>query len=113
MNPDNQLAASFWLMVVLQTIGSVDMPGQGGRKMPAPGVYVPIVIVWSVLQLLSDAGLQRGARVAGWVTLLAGAVVGPFGTKAVGLLTGASKFYGTGPGVAGASATVTPQNVNA
>lgn len=116
MNPDGQLQASFWVMVVAQTIGSVDLPGSGPRKMPAPGVYVPVLVVWSVLQLVADAGFERGARIAGWIIMLTGAVVGPFGAKIVGLFNTVAAMYGhpAGSGTSsGASATVTPQQFQA
>lgn len=86
MMEGTSLQTSFWLMVILQTIGSVDMPGSGPRKMPAPRVFVPIVVAWAVLQLVADTGRERAANAVGWIIVLAGMVVGPFGVKAVGFL---------------------------
>ena len=83
---DDSLQASFWLMVALQTIGSVDMPGKGDRKMPAPRSYLAIIVAWAVLQLASDTGYARPASVTGWVIVLAGMVTGPFGGKVVNLM---------------------------
>lgn len=70
-------------MIIVQTIGSVDMPGYGQRKMPAPRQYVAIVVTWGVLQLVAGIGAQaaRAAAAIGWVLTLAGLVVGPFGKK--------------------------------
>lgn len=90
---DSSLETSFWLMVILQTIGSVDMPGSGPRKLPAPRQYVPIVIAWSVLQLVADTGRERAANSVAWVIVLAGMVVGPFGTKLVNLINGTAKQF--------------------
>lgn len=87
MNSDDSLQASFWLMVALQTIGSVDMPGSGDRKMPAPRSYLAIIIAWLVLQLGSDAGYGRATSAVGWVIVLAGMVTGPFGTKVTNLFS--------------------------
>lgn len=94
MDYNNSLQASFWFMVLLQTIGSVDMPGSGPRKMPSPRSYLAIIIVWAVLQLLADTGKgrDRAASVAGWVIILAGAVSGPFGSKLNNLITSATNL---------------------
>lgn len=85
MNGSDSLGASFWLMMALQTIGSVDMPGQGDRKMPAPRSYLAIILAWMVLQLGSDAGYERAASVTGWIIVLTGMVTGPFGGKVISL----------------------------
>jgi hypothetical protein len=83
------LQASFWFMIVLQTLGSVDMPGRGPRKMPAPRAYAAIIVTWGVLQLAADMGGERAGRAAkavAWVIVLAGMVVGPFGSTVTNLL---------------------------
>lgn len=83
------LQASFWFMIVLQTLGSVDMPGRGPRKMPAPRAYAAIIVTWGVLQLVADMGGERAGRAAkamAWVIVLAGMVVGPFGSLVTNLL---------------------------
>lgn len=85
MDPNRSLSSSFLLMLLLQTVGSVDMPGHGGRKLPAPRAYMAIIIAWGVLQLIADSGRERAAATVGWILLLTGAVVGPFGSKIVGL----------------------------
>lgn len=89
MNTDTSLQASFWLMVVLQTIGSVDMPGKGMRKMPSPRSYLAILIAWSVLQLGADAGYDRAANAVGWIIVLAGMVLGPFGQRIISVFNSA------------------------
>jgi hypothetical protein len=86
-----------WLMVALQTIGSVDITGKGPRKLPAPKVYVAIVIVWSILGLVSDAGQSRAAALMGWLMVLTGMVVGPFGTTAVKFLNTVAANFGAAP----------------
>lgn len=88
MNDDQSLQASFWLMVLLQTMGSVDMPGRGERKMPAPRAYLATIVIWSILQVAADAGYGRAAKASAWLVVLAGLVFGPFGTKLVNLFTG-------------------------
>ncbi len=95
MNPDQSLNASFWLMVFLQTLGSVDpMPGTGPRKMPSPSVYVPVIIAWGVLQLVADAGGERPASKFGWLMVLAGTLLGPFGKRLIKLFNWVGKEYG-------------------
>lgn len=86
MSDDRSLLASFWLMVTLQTVGSVDMPGKGARKMPAPRAYLAVIVAWSVLSLLADAGMERAARLVGWALVITGLVVGPFGQRVMSLL---------------------------
>jgi len=73
------VSAPFWAMVILQTIGSVDTPGKGERKMPAPRSYVAIIVLFGTLGLFADAGYERAANVMAWVTVLVGVVIGPFG----------------------------------
>lgn len=88
------LNTSFWLMVFLQTLGSVDMPGSGHRKMPAPRAYVAIIITWEGLNILASTGRERAAEIMGWVMLLTGLVVGPFGNKLSHFFTTVADTYG-------------------
>lgn len=105
MNSDS-LQTSFWLMIFLQTIGSVDMPGRGARKMPAPFHYAAIFVTWLVLQLVSgiSEGAARAAAGLGWLLVLAGMVLGPFGKQAVQFMNNVAKNFPS----AGASNTSTP-----
>jgi hypothetical protein len=95
----NSLQASFWLMVLLQTIGSVDMPGKGPRKMPSPRSYVAIIVTWGVLQIVSDISdrAARAAKSMAWVIVLVGMVVGPFGKSVTDLFNAVAKQYGAPP----------------
>lgn len=99
-------------MVLAQTIGSVDMPGRGARKMPAPRQYVAIVVTWLVLQLIGgiSAGAERATAAIGWVLVLTGLVLGPFGQRIVGLFKSVSSNYGvfSASSVGTTSTTVTP-----
>ena len=82
-------------MILVQTIGSIDMPGSGPRKMPAPRQYIAILITWLVLQLI--AGISRGAERAtaavGWLLVLTGLVLGPFGRQTINLFTVVSQKF--------------------
>jgi hypothetical protein len=105
MDQTTSLQASFWFMVVMQTIGSVDMPGRGPRKMPSPRAYAAIIITWGILQLIADAGGERAGRatkVTAWVIVLVGMVLGPFGTSFVKFLSN------TATSLAPSTADVTP-----
>lgn len=97
MNTGDSLNTSFWLMVFLQTMGSVDMPGHGDRKMPAPRSYVAILITWTGLNILASTGREHAAAVASWVMVLTGLVIGPFGSKLTGFLTSVANNYGIQP----------------
>lgn len=103
MDSNKSLEASFWFMVLLQTLGSVDMPGSGPRKMPSPRAYLAVIVTWAVLMMIADTGESRarGSAAAGWVIVLTGLVVGPFGTKL------SSFFNGVVNAVAGPSQTTT------
>ena len=90
-------------MILLQTLGSTDSK----RPLPAPRVYMPVIIVWSGLTLAKDAGLERGARTAGWVMVLTGMVLGPFGARLVNFFNGVANRYGAAPAQA---TTATPAN---
>lgn len=99
MGPES-LQASFWTMIVLQSIGSVDMPGRGARKMPSPRSYVAVLATWVILAVVADAGGQGAGRAAGatgWLLVTAGLVLGPFGQRAVGVMqTIAGQFQTAG-----------------
>lgn len=107
----SSLNTSFWIAILMQTIGSVDMPGRGPRKMPSPRQYVVFVAAWGVLNLVADAGMEKGANTAGWVILLAGSVVGPFGQRMVNLFNGIAGGFGINSPIinSGNTATTTAQ----
>ena len=86
----NSLQTSFWIMIILQTIGSVDMPGRGPRKMPSPRSYAAIIVAWGILQIIADVGKERAAAAVAWVIVLAGIVLGPFGQTLVNLFNSAA-----------------------
>ena len=93
MNYDRQLHSAFWLTIAVLTIGAVDMPGKGRRKLPSPRNYVAAIVVYAVLGLISDFGNGKAAAVMGWVTVLTGMVAGSFGKAVIGFLnTVSSKF---------------------
>lgn len=79
MNPNRQLQGSFWLMIAIQTITAIDMPGRGRRKLPAPRAYVAAIVTWSILGLIADAGGEKAAAAMGWVMVLVGMVLGTMG----------------------------------
>lgn len=88
-------------MVLIQTIGSVDMPGRGPRKMPAPRQYVAILVTWLVLELVAgiNRNAQRATAAIGWLLVLSGLVIGPFGKQVVNLFNVISLRFGSGTGI--------------
>lgn|SRR5487761_682197 len=115
MNPDNSLQASMWLLILIQTIGAIDLPteankGKKLRKLPAPRVYVAVVITWAVLRLIADAGQERAAAVMGWVMVVAAMVVGPAGTTLINFFNSIANNFGTSGTT---TLTTTPTGVNA
>ena len=113
-----------WAAILIQTIGAVDPPGKGPRKLPAPSMFVAIFAVWSVLQLMASGSLARGARAMSIVLLLVTIVLGPGGARLISLMSGIAEEFGTAPGTpvagtdtssssgsaAGASTTAAPTN---
>lgn len=107
MNPRRTLQATFWSMIVLQTLGSVDLPGvpskgsplggAGTRKMPAPRAFVAVVVLWGILNLVAETGAGKAAARLSVLVLLTGAVLGPFGARAVGVLEGVSQRFAITP----------------
>jgi hypothetical protein len=98
MNYDTQIQASMWLLIMVQTIGAIDPPGKGAKRLlPAPRMYVAVVIVWSILGLLVDAGFGKAAALMGWVTVLAAMLTGGFGTIATGFLNTVANRFSTAP----------------
>lgn len=86
---ENGLQTSFWVMIIVQTLGSVDMPGHGPRKMPSPRQYVAILVTWLVLELVAgiNAGAEKATAAIGWALVLTGLVVGPFGRQVINLFS--------------------------
>lgn len=98
MNPRRTIDTTMWIMVLIQTIGSVDLPGQGPRKLPAPRQYVAIVTLWSILGIVADAGSAGAGRAAAmfsWLLVLAGTILGPFGGKLTSFLQAVARLYPT------------------
>lgn len=95
----DSLETSFWVMVLVQTIGSVDMPGSGARKMPSPRSYIAIVVTWTVLFVAAGIGQQarRGATAFAWLLVLAGFTIGPFGKRLIALFSAISGMNATAP----------------
>lgn len=109
---NDSLQTSFWLMVAVQTIGSVDLPGIGPRKMPAPRQYVAIVVAWLVLNLAAgiSAGTERAAAALGWLIVLTGMVAGPFGEQVTSLFGDVAQRYATGSPAVPTTSTTTDES---
>jgi hypothetical protein len=97
MSDERTLQGTFWLMIVLQTIGSVDMPGKGARKLPAPHSYVSIIVAWALLGLTADLGQPKIASRLSLLMLLTGALLGPFGQRAIDLMNNVATNFAVTP----------------
>lgn len=82
----SSVSVAFWVMVALQTLGSVDMPGKGERKMPAPRSYIATIALFSVLGVVADTIAERAAAAAAWTVVLLGMIKGPFGGQLTNLI---------------------------
>lgn len=115
MSPPQTIETTLWVAMILQTLGAVDMPGSGPRKLPAPRAYAAILIVWTVLGMVADSSprMARPARTAAWVMVLATLVLGPAGQRLVSFLQDVATIYaptpttGTGAGTSGGVTTTT------
>lgn len=94
MNTNAGLTASFWVTIILQTIGAVDLPGKGVRKMPSPRNYVLTCIIWSILGVVAALGMEKAAAAMAWLTTLAILVLGVPGKAFVHLITQVVTLYG-------------------
>ncbi len=97
MSPARTLSATFWAMVLVQTIGSTDIFTDGPRKLPAPKQYVAIGVLWAILHLFEGTRLERPAAALSVVVLLAAAVLGPFGVVALSFLAYVSGRFSLAP----------------
>lgn len=105
-------------MIFLQTIGSVDMPGSGPRKMPSPRAYLAPIFVYLVLTLVADTGhgRERLASAAGWLIVLTSLVKGPAsgtfgtaGTRLINLFTSVANIASVQTAQSAAADTTTTQ----
>lgn len=106
MNPQRTVMATWLAMLGLQTIGSVDSQ----HKLPAPKQYVAIGALWGLLFLMVDTGLARVAARLSVLLLLTASVIGPFGTKFVGLLSQITKTFAIAPPASAPSAPTPPSS---
>lgn len=112
MNPQRTVSNTFWAMVLVQTLGSVDIFTAGPRKMPAPRQYVAIATLWSILHML--AGSARYGRLAAHLsllTLLTAMVLGPFGPQFLAFLNYVSAQFSLAPASPGGGASSSPSSV--
>lgn len=94
-----------WLMIAIQTIGAIDIPGHGPRKMPAPRTYVAVVVLWSIFGLMVDIGWARAAKAMAWVTVLTALLLpnSPSAKALIGFMKAVSSNFGTAPPPQGAT----------
>lgn len=97
MDEGQSITTAMWLMIAVQTIGSMDPPGKGERKLPAPRAFVAIIVAYSVLQAMSDTKYRKGAAVIGWTLLFTAMVAGPFGTRVIGLFNTVADQFNISP----------------
>ena len=97
MSPGRTLSATFWAMILVQTIASADIFTKGPRKLPAPKQYVAIGVLWAILHMFEGTRFARVAAQLSVLVLLAGAVLGPFGGVAIGFLSYVSQRFSLAP----------------
>lgn len=112
MNDKETVTTTMWIMLVLQTIGSVDMPGKGERKLPSPRSFVAIIITWTILELVASfgSGAARLASRASVVLVLVGGVLGPFGQTLVSFLNGVASGFAIQPSTNNTTTSTQPNS---
>lgn len=110
MSPARTISATFWAMVVVQTIGSTDIFTAGPRKLPAPKQFVAIGVLWSIFHLFEGTRLERTAAGLSALVLLSAMVLGPFGGVALGFLSYVSSRFSLAPAstAGGGAPSLTP-----
>ena len=110
MSPERTVSNTFWAMVLVQTIGSVDIFTAGPRKMPAPRQYVAIGILWSILHMLAGSRFGKAAAHLSILVLVTGLVLGPFGPQFLAFLNYVSGRFSLAPASPGGGASSAPSS---
>lgn len=82
MKPSRVIESTFFVMILIQTIGSIDAK----HKLPAPRQFVAVSVVWGILFLAADTAANKIAARLAVLIVITGMVIGPFGKVAVGFL---------------------------
>lgn len=101
MTPGRTLSATFWTMIVVQTLGSTDIFTAGPRKLPAPKQFVAIGVLWGIFHLFEGSKYERVFASLSILVVLSAAVLGPFGGVALGFLSYVSSRFSLAPAGSG------------
>lgn len=82
MKPARVIQTTYFLMLIIQTVGSIDTK----ERLPAPRQFVAISVLWGLLFLMADTSLNKLAARLSALIVLTGMVIGPFGKVAVKFL---------------------------
>ena len=97
MNPGRTLSATFWTMILVQTVGSTDIFTKGPRKLPAPKQFVALGVLWGIFHLFEGSRYGRLVASLSVLVVLTGMVLGPFGGVALGFLKYVSTRFTLAP----------------
>lgn len=89
MKPSRVIQSTFFVMIVIQTIGTVDTK----HRLPAPRQFVAVSVLWGILFLLADTTMNKLAARLSVLVVLTGMVIGPFGRVAIGFLNAVAKNF--------------------
>lgn len=116
-NTTKTLQGTLLLMVVLQTVGTIDTQ----RKMPAPKQYAAITVLWGIFFLGADLGAERVMRALSMLVILPAIVIGPFGKRMLAFIETVSYYFqadnsptagaGTAPAQPGAFGGASPSEL--
>lgn len=89
MKPSRVIESTFFVMILIQTIGSINAK----HKLPAPRQFVAVSVVWGILFLAADTAANKIAARLAVLIVITGMVIGPFGKVAVGFLNKIAKDF--------------------
>lgn len=93
MKPGRVILSTFFIMIVIQTVGSVDSQ----NRLPAPRQFVAISVLWGLLFLMAETTLNRVAARLSVLIVLTGMVIGPFGRVAIAFLNKVTEEFAIDP----------------
>lgn len=82
MKPSRVIESTFFVMLIVQTVGSIDTK----HRLPAPRQFVAVSVLWGILFLMADTAMSKLAARLSVLVVLTGMVIGPFGKVAIGFL---------------------------
>lgn len=95
MKPSRLIMSTFFTMIFVQTVGTVDSQ----NRLPAPRQFVAISVLWGILFLMAGTSAAKIAARLSALIVLTGMVLGPFGKVAIGFLNTVTEKFAVNPDI--------------